>query len=375
MRRIVIALIACLVTMTACTSTSTTAQTHKSPTPTGSSSPPRPSLTPSSPLPSFLASVIAYWTFEPGSQTLHAYRVADGRDRIVFRGPQEEALARFESPTLLTFVGTSPTKLMEVSVTGGVARTLFSSGVNIYDFAWSAGRTAVAIVGADAKGFGIFVWHKGGALSLERRLTSQSGKCGREIGEDERISWSPDGTRILVVATSLGFSADPTHPTMFVVSHGRDVVHPRLGTEARWTSDGHTIIYMTWGSPFSWHLLDADTGHERTLPLPQGDFASMSPDGSLLAYERPHDLSVHVYTIATSKDQRVFSDAITPVWIDPHTLVVNRVKRCSAGCDCGPEGYKTLGLVKFRFGGQARPFPVLIDSGASSGDISYAEVP
>jgi WD40 repeat protein len=312
--------------------------------------------------------MIAYWTETPLPVTncLHVYRVSDGRDHVVLRGYYGPGPTRFETPTLLSFVEEGCQKLGEVSLTGGPIRTLFSSTYCIFDFAWSPGRTAVAFIGSDPKSVAILVWHRGVGITLERRIGLAPGLCGRSVGDDEYIGWSPDGTRILVSDTIL---AENT-ATMFVVSHGKDVVTPRQGTEARWTSDGHSIIYMTRSSPYSWNLLDTNTGKERRLPIPEGDYAQISPDGTMMAYERPADLSVHVFTITTGRDRSVFSSAISPVWIDQNTLVVMKVHRCT-GCDCGPpEALKELGFVLFRIGWPAKPFPVPID--ASIVDISYS---
>jgi tricorn protease len=128
-----------------------------------------------------------------------------------------------------------------------------------------------------------------------RRLTSHP-------GFEMFPRFSPDGTRIaftgqydgntevFVVAASGG---EPKRLT-YTATLGRDEVSDRMGPNnivMGWTPDGKNILFRSRMRSFNdfigqLYTVPAEGGLPEALPLPRGGFASYSPDGKQLAYNR-----------------------------------------------------------------------------------------
>ena len=116
-----------------------------------------------------------------------------------------------------------------------------------------------------------------------RRLVAGQGRSGAPI-------FSPDGSQIAYTGT-YDENAD-----VYVVPAGggeprRLTHHPGLDSAVAWTPDGKSILFhsarKTYRDHWQLYTVPATGGFPTELPLPSGDTAAYSPDGSQLAYV-PH---------------------------------------------------------------------------------------
>lgn len=134
-----------------------------------------------------------------------------------------------------------------------------------------------------------------GTGGTARRLTSHA-------GFEMFPRFSPDGTRIAFTAQYDGNTevfvipaagGEPRRLT-YTATLDRDEVSDRMGPNnivIGWTPDGQNVMFrsrMRSFNPFIGQLytVSADGGMPEELPLPRGGFASYSPDGKQLAYNR-----------------------------------------------------------------------------------------
>jgi tricorn protease len=128
-----------------------------------------------------------------------------------------------------------------------------------------------------------------------RRLTSHP-------GYEMFPRFSPDGTKIAFTAQYDGNTevfvvpaggGEPTRLT-YTATLGRDEVSDRMGPNnivMGWTPDGKNVLFRSRMRSFNDFIgqlftVSADGGMPEPLPLPRGGFASYSPDGKQLAYNR-----------------------------------------------------------------------------------------
>src|SRR5438552_1755402 len=128
-----------------------------------------------------------------------------------------------------------------------------------------------------------------------RRLTSHP-------GYEMFPRFSPDGTKIAFTAQYDGNTevfvvpADGGEPTRltYTATLGRDEVSDRMGPNnivMGWTPDGKNILFRSRMHSFNdfigqLYTVPKDGGIAERLPLPRGGFASYSPDGKKIAYNR-----------------------------------------------------------------------------------------
>src|ERR1700723_2571693 len=92
----------------------------------------------------------------------------------------------------------------------------------------------------------------------------------------------------------------------------RLTVHPAEERVVGWTPDGKNILFASWGSSFrhfedQLYTVPVEGGFPTKLPIPIGDEASFSPDGTHLAY------LPHFQWEAAWKRYR--GGQTTPIWI------------------------------------------------------------
>ncbi len=364
MRLMVVFLAGAGLALGACTASPQTPSSSPTvPSPSPSLVSPSASLSPS-PTPSLATAKLAvYYSFE--NDSISVYSFATNTERVIARG-QRISHAQFETAALVTYVESTGDgdavryHLREISVNGGRARTLFTTAVNISAYAWSPRRTAVGFVGYDDRGYGFYVWNRGGTVAERRRFASALGRDGVAI-DDQRVEWSSDGTKALVVVTGAGSPGDSTYPTMFVISGGRDLIPPKVATQAHWLPGDREIVYEDFVAPYAWHVLDVGSGRVRPIgAVRNSSGAVLSRDGSKLVYERTEDeLSIHVYDMAAGTDRTVSRSGVQPAWIGPNTIVYTNAARCRPSDDCGPITWRlTGGVTKLGLG--TRPVAIAL---------------
>jgi len=133
---------------------------------------------------------------------------------------------------------------------------------------------------------------KGG---VARRLTTHS-------GFEMFPKFSPDGKSIAFTAQYDGNTEIYKIPSMggepkrltFTTTLGRDEISDRMGPNnitLGWTPDGKDILFRSRMVTFNdfigqLYTVSANGGMAKELPLPRGGFASYSPDGSKIVYNR-----------------------------------------------------------------------------------------
>jgi tricorn protease len=135
------------------------------------------------------------------------------------------------------------------------------------------------------------VFNYGGDLWIVSRDGGEARRLTAGVGQETLPSFSPDGAMIAFTGDYDG------NKDVYVVPAGGGVprrltFHPAEEYVLGWTPDGKNILFNSWGSSFR-HFEDqiytvpVDGGFPTQLPLPIGEEASYSPDGSHLAYV-PH---------------------------------------------------------------------------------------
>jgi len=137
-----------------------------------------------------------------------------------------------------------------------------------------------------------------------RRLTSG-------IGTEALPYFSPDGSMIAFSGEYDGNLDVYVVPAMGGVPH-RLTYHPAEEYVAGWTPDGKKILFSSWGNSFmhfedQLYTVPVDGGFPTALPLPIAEDASLSPDGSQLAYV-PHPKWQQAW-------KRYHGGQTTPIWI------------------------------------------------------------
>lgn len=241
-----------------------------------------------------------------------------------------EANPSFRTPGVISFVADGV--LHDFDLRSGdideVARTTY--GINWYG--WSPDGGTLAYLGSTTDGTrSLLVIRdtKTGAERTIRTLVTAEGRCGSQ-DDEAAITWSPDGSSILVVVTHLEEGSN----TMYVVTpSGDDVVPPQKGTHARWSPDGKTVYYREFSGKRRWFAFDVTSGTKRGLAMTPGTYRlSVSPDGRALAYDGDSDgVASYVYDLATAQERRLAAGRAAPVWLSAETIVVSNTTKCE---DC-----------------------------------------
>ena len=151
----------------------------------------------------------------------------------------------------------------------------------------------------------------GGDLWIVSRDGGDARRLTSGIGSETLPSFSPDGTMIAFTG-----EYDGNHDVYVVAAAGgvprRLTFHPADEDVLGWTPDGKKILFASWGNSFrhfedQLYTVPVEGGFPTKLPIPIGDEASFSPDGTHLAY-LPHSQ----WQLAW---KRYHGGQTTPIWI------------------------------------------------------------
>jgi hypothetical protein len=167
---------------------------------------------------------------------------------------------------------------------------------------------------------------RSGTTSLVTQLQPPIG-TGTGQREETMVTWSPQGTRLLVADTA----QEPS--IVILAANGYAQVEARSGTFGRWLSD-HEIFYQE--RPHTdlvsdWTWLSLETGRTKTFGLPARSYRpALSPDGRWIAFddgdsERP---SVFLLDMRDGTVRRLIRGYLAPVWLDSETLAASGAGRC-----------------------------------------------
>jgi tricorn protease len=155
------------------------------------------------------------------------------------------------------------------------------------------------------------VFNYGGDLWIVSREGGDARRLTSGVGVEALPSFSPDGTMIAFTGEYEG------NRDVYVVAAAGGVprrltFHPSEENVLGWTPDGKKILFSSWGSSFrhfedQLYTVPVEGGFPTKLPIPIGDEASFSPDGTHLAY------LPHFQWEAAWKRYR--GGQTTPIWI------------------------------------------------------------
>lgn len=131
------------------------------------------------------------------------------------------------------------------------------------------------------------------------------------VGREELPSFSPDGSTIAFTGEYDGNRDVYTVPAAGGVPR-RLTYHPADEYVAGWTPDGKKILFNSWGNSFmhfedQLYTVPIDGGFPTQLPIPIAEAASMSPDGTHIAYV-PHPKWQQAW-------KRYHGGQTSPIWI------------------------------------------------------------
>jgi tricorn protease len=155
------------------------------------------------------------------------------------------------------------------------------------------------------------VFNYAGDLWIVSREGGDARRLTAGVGVETMPSFSPDGTMIAFTG-----EYDGNRDVYVVAATGgvprRLTFHPADEFVMGWTPDGKKILFASWGSSFR-HFEDqiytvpVEGGFPTKLPIPIGDEAQFSPDGTHLVY------LPHMQWQAAWK--RYHGGQTTPIWI------------------------------------------------------------
>jgi tricorn protease len=155
------------------------------------------------------------------------------------------------------------------------------------------------------------VFNYGGDLWIVSREGGDARRLTASVGEETNPHFSPDGTMIAFTG-----EYDGNRDVFVVPATGgvpkRLTFHPADEIVLGWTPDGKKILYMSWGNSFrhfenQLYTVSVDGGFPTELPIPIAAEASLSPDGTHLAYV-PHIQWERAW-------KRYHGGQTTPVWL------------------------------------------------------------
>jgi tricorn protease len=155
------------------------------------------------------------------------------------------------------------------------------------------------------------VFNYGGDLWIVSREGGDARRLTSGIGSESLPSFSPDGTLIAFTG-----EYDGNHDVYVVAAAGgvprRLTFHPADEDVLGWTPDGKKILFASWGNSFrhfedQLYTVPVEGGFPTKLPIPIGDEATFSPDGTHIAY-LPHSQ----WQLAW---KRYHGGQTTPIWI------------------------------------------------------------
>jgi tricorn protease len=155
------------------------------------------------------------------------------------------------------------------------------------------------------------VFNYGGNLWIVNREGGDARRLTSGVGSETVPSFSPDGTMLAFTG-----EYDGNRDVYVVAATGgvprRLTFHPADETVLGWTPDGKNILFSSWGSSFrhfedQLYTVPLEGGFPTKLPVPIGDEAKFSPDGTHLAY-LPHLQWQGAW-------KRYHGGQTTPIWI------------------------------------------------------------
>ncbi len=155
------------------------------------------------------------------------------------------------------------------------------------------------------------VFNYGGDLWIVSREGGDARRLTSGAGAEIMPSFSPDGTMIAFTG-----EYDGNRDVYVVAATGgvprRLTFHPADEYVLGWTPDGKKILFASWGSSFrhfedQLYTVPVEGGFPTKLPIPIGEEAQFSPDGTHLVYVP------HLQWEAAWK--RYHGGQTTPIWI------------------------------------------------------------
>jgi tricorn protease len=155
------------------------------------------------------------------------------------------------------------------------------------------------------------VFNYGDDLWIVSREGGDASRLTSGIGVEDLPAFSPDGTMIAFTG-----DYDGSRNVYVVASTGgvpqRLTFHPSEESVLGWTPDGRNILFASWGGSFrhfedQFYTVPVEGGFPTKLPIPIGEEASFSPDGTRLAYV-PHTQWEKAW-------KRYHGGQTTPIWV------------------------------------------------------------
>jgi tricorn protease len=155
------------------------------------------------------------------------------------------------------------------------------------------------------------VFNYGGDLWIVSREGGDARRLTAGVGVENLPSFSPDGTTIAFTG-----EYDGNRDVYVVAATGgvprRLTFHPADEFVLGWTPDGKNILFSSWGNSFrhfeeQLYTVPLEGGFPTKLPIPIGEEAQFSPDGTHLVYVP------HLQWQAAWK--RYHGGQTTPIWI------------------------------------------------------------
>ena len=168
-----------------------------------------------------------------------------------------------------------------------------------------------------------------GKVKTIRNLGEAMGRCG-DMSDETSIAWSPDGRFLLVVSTAL----DNTGDTMYVIDRtGKNIVAPRFGTHARWTSNS-SVLFRGFDAPMRWYSLDLGTSHAEPVAMHAGTHhPAVSPDLRYVAYSDDADTpTLYLYDLERNTERALVRGYAAPIWLSATEIAAAKTTACDEDC-------------------------------------------
>jgi tricorn protease len=188
---------------------------------------------------------------------------------------------------------------------------LFSSLVSLFLLTASAQSDPALLLRFPTVSKTQIVFNYGGNLWIVGREGGDARRLTSGVGSETVPSFSPDGMMLAFTG-----EYDGNRDVYVVTASGgvprRLTFHPADEMVLGWTPDGKNILFSSWGSSFrhfedQLYTVPVEGGFPTKLPIPIGDEAKFSPDGTHLAY-LPHLQWQGAW-------KRYHGGQTTPIWI------------------------------------------------------------
>lgn len=280
---------------------------------------------------------------------LWLYDVASDRSRRLTDdgNARSEYAPGFLTGACIAYASTLPASVALLRLSGGTSRaTVAEEAGTIVSMDVNPGDGSIAYLQIDFDTDAAFRLKRvdlaGGAPVV---LHTFQPSLGRGAGSEDEVSvsWSPDGSAILVANTHEYTPDFPVGGISLFDPSGHPIGERWAGTHPRWASDGRTIYYRGYAGQADqgWLALDVGTMTEKRLAIRPGTNALVvAPDGRHAAYDTSYfgDLplgatvsgkapDVYLYDFATRTETLLQRGALGPLWISAtDVLVTNAVE-------------------------------------------------